>query len=249
MIVIKSPREIELMRRAGRVVALALEKARELVKPGITTKALDEAIEALIVKHGGIPSFKGYHGFPASICTSVNEQVVHGIPDDRVLTEGDIISVDVGVIIEGYHGDAAVTLPVGTISNEAQTLLEVTEAALYAGIAAAKNGARLTDISHAVEAAVKPYGFGIVRDFVGHGIGREMHEEPQVPNYGPPGYGPVLKPGMTLAVEPMINLGGHEVETLADQWTVVTKDRSLSAHFEHTIAITDGEAEILTKLE
>ncbi|HEY8450449.1 MAG TPA: type I methionyl aminopeptidase [Bacillota bacterium] len=249
MITIKSAREIEKMRRAGRVVAEVLERLRAEVRPGITTGELDRIAERLIRARGARPAFKGYHGFPASICTSINDEVVHGIPGDRTLREGDIISIDVGAVLDGYYGDAAVTLPVGRIPPTARRLLEVTEQALYAGIAAAREDARLTDISHAVQTAVERHGFSVVRDYVGHGIGQQMHEEPQVPNYGPPGLGPVLKRGMTLAIEPMVNVGDYAVETKADRWTVVTRDGSLSAHFEHTIAITAGAAEILTRLE
>ncbi len=247
-IIIKSPREINLMRQAGRIVAQILGILVEAIKPGITTKKLDEIAEEEVKKYGAIPSFKGYRGFPASICTSVNEEVVHGIPGERVLKEGDIISLDFGAIYKGFHGDAAVTVGVGKISSEAERLIKTTQEALEAGIAAAREGAHLSDISAAIQFCAESNGFSPVREYVGHGIGREMHEAPQIPNFGPPGRGPVLKRGMTLALEPMLNAGDWHTKVLSDRWTVVTADGSLSAHFEHTIAITEGEAEILTKL-
>lgn len=246
MIIIKTPEEIAKMRKAGRVVAQALEILDEMVKPGVRTIALDRAVEEFFSKVGAIPSFKGYHGFPASICASVNDVVVHGIPGEQVLVEGDIIGIDIGAIVDGYHGDAARTFPVGQISSEAQRLLTVTQEALYCGIKQAVVGNRLSDISHAVQAHVEAAGFSVVRDFVGHGIGRSMHELPQVPNYGKPGRGIRLKAGMTLAIEPMVNVGGYEVEILEDDWTVVTVDGKLSAHFEHTVAITENGPEVLT---
>lgn len=236
------------MRDAGRVVAQAHQELAKAVKPGVTTKELDRIAEDFILKNGARPAFKGYHGFPASICASVNEQVVHGIPGLRNLENGDIISIDIGAVINGYYGDSAVTLPVGDVRTEALDLLKVTEKSLYQGIDKARNGNRLTDISNAVQTFVEAHGYSVVRDYVGHGIGSHMHEEPQVPNFGGPGRGPRLKPGMTLAIEPMVNLGTHEVMTLTDNWTVVTRDKSLSAHFEHTIAITEGDPEILTRL-
>jgi len=236
------------MRQAGRIVAQILGILVEAIKPGITTKKLDEIAEEEVKKYGAIPSFKGYRGFPASICTSVNEEVVHGIPGERVLKEGDIISLDFGAIYKGFHGDAAVTVGVGKISSEAERLIKTTQEALEAGIAAAREGAHLSDISAAIQFCAESNGFSPVREYVGHGIGREMHEAPQIPNFGPPGRGPVLKRGMTLALEPMLNAGDWHTKVLSDRWTVVTADGSLSAHFEHTIAITEGEAEILTKL-
>lgn len=249
MIVIKSPREIELMREAGRIVALTLAALAERVREGITTAQLEEWAEEIIRKHGGIPSFKGYRGYPASICVSVNEEVVHGIPSrKRVLKEGDVVSIDVGVIYKGYHGDAAVTVGVGQVTEEARKLIEVARGALESAISAARAGNRLGDISWAIQNYAESNGFNVVREYTGHGIGRYMHEDPQVPNVGVPGKGPLLRPGMTLALEPMVVAGSWEVEVLQDGWTVVTKDRSLAAHFEHTIAITDGEAEILTRL-
>lgn len=235
------------MRQAGRMVAELLEVLRKSVHPGISTIELDALAEKTIGRLGGKPAFKGYRGFPATICTSVNEEVVHGIPSRRKLKEGDIIGLDVGVVVEGYFADAAVTVPVGGVPARTQDLLAVTEGALYEGIRMARSSNRLSDISHAVQRAVETHGYSVVRDFVGHGIGAELHEPPQIPNYGAPGFGPVLKPGMCLAIEPMVNQGGVAVEVLDDGWTAVTKDRSLSAHFEHTIAVTENEPEILTR--
>ncbi|MDQ0286134.1 methionyl aminopeptidase [Desulfofundulus luciae] len=248
MIMIKSQRELRYMRDAGRVVAGVLGELSRAIKPGVTTAELDRLAEDFILARGARPAFKGLYGFPASICTSVNEQVVHGIPGLRKLESGDIISIDVGAEINGYFGDGAATFPVGEVSPEARKLLAVTEGALYEGIRFARQGNRLSDISHAVQSYVEKHGFSVVREYVGHGIGRSMHEEPQVPNFGKPGRGPRLKAGMTLAIEPMVNAGTHEVRTLGDNWTVVTRDSRLSAHFEHTVAITDGEPEILTRL-
>jgi methionyl aminopeptidase len=248
MIMIKSQRELRYMRDAGRVVAGVLGELSRAIKPGVTTAELDRLAEDFILARGARPAFKGLYGFPASICTSVNEQVVHGIPGLRKLESGDIISIDVGAEINGYFGDGAATFPVGEVSPEAKKLLAVTEEALYEGIRFARQGNRLSDISHAVQSYVEKHGFSVVREYVGHGIGRSMHEEPQVPNFGKPGRGPRLKAGMTLAIEPMVNAGTHEVRTLGDNWTVVTGDSRLSAHFEHTVAITDDEPEILTRL-
>ena len=248
MITIKSEHELQLMRRAGQIVAQVLEGLRERAKPGVTTAALDKWAEEYIRRQGGIPSFKGYRGYPASVCISIDEEVVHGIPGRRRLREGEIASMDVGVILDGYQGDAAITVGIGKISPEAADLLRVTEEALYAGIAAAKAGHRLGDVSHAIQVTVESHGYGVVRDYVGHGIGREMHEDPQIPNFGQPGRGPLLRPGMTLALEPMVTLGDYRTRVLEDMWTVVTADGSLAAHFEHTIAVTNGEAEILTRL-
>lgn len=247
MIELKSPRELDAMRRAGRIVGKTLFRLKQAVKPGMTTADLDKMAEQWIREEGAIPAFKGYNGFPGTLCTSVNDEVVHGIPGPRILADGDIISIDAGAIVDGFYGDAAITVAVGTISDEARRLLEVTAKSLEAGIAAAKGGARLGDIGHAIQSVVEPEGFGIVRDYAGHGIGRNMHEEPQILNFGPGGTGPILRPGLTLAVEPMINAGAHDVFTDDDGWTVKTRDGSLSAHFEHTIAITDGEPEVLTK--
>lgn len=246
MIVLKSAKELERMRKAGRIVWEAHQAVRKAIRPGITTKELDQIADRVIRKHGAVPSFKGYHGFPASICTSINDELVHGIPGSRVLREGDIISIDIGAQYEGYHGDSAWTYPVGRISETAQRLLRVTEESLYRGLAKAVPGARIGDISHAIQSYVEAEGFSIVREYVGHGVGRQLHEEPSVPNFGLPGHGPRLKPGMTLAVEPMVNAGSRFVRTLEDNWTVVTVDGSLCAHFEHTIAITEEGHEILT---
>lgn len=248
MIVLKSQQEIAYMREAGRIVAETLELIRQAVKPDVTTLELDRIAEEYIRDRGAIPAFKGYNGFPGSICASVNEEVVHGIPGPRRLKNGDIVSVDIGTLLNGFYGDAAMTFPVGEISPEVAQLLAVTEESLYRGIAQAVATQRLYDISHAVQVHAEQHGYGVVRDYVGHGIGRNMHEDPQIPNYGAPGRGPRLKPGMTLAIEPMINMGTYEVKTLQDNWTVVTRDGKWSAHFEHTIAITDGEPEILTRL-
>ena len=248
MIILKSEREINYMRDAGRIVAETLNEMRKAVRPDVTTLELDQVAEDYIKSRGAIPTFKGYNGFPGSICASVNEQVVHGIPGLKKLKNGDTVSVDIGAVINGYNGDAAITLPVGEIDAEVQQLLTVTEESLNKGIEQAIVGNRLSDISHAVQTHAEKYGFGVVRDYVGHGIGRNMHEDPQVPNYGIPGHGPRLKPGMTLAIEPMINLGTHAVNVLNDGWTVVTADGKPSAHFEHTIAITPDGPDILTRL-
>jgi methionyl aminopeptidase len=246
LIILKSDRELELMRQAGRVVAETLVLLERMVVPGVSTQELNEAAESYILKQGAYPSFKGYRGFPASICASVNEEVVHGLPGLRRLVEGDIISIDIGAELEGYHGDAAITVPVGRVKPEVERLLRVTQEALWLGIEQARPGRRLSDISHAIQMHVEKNGFSVVREFVGHGIGRTMHEEPQVPNYGRPGRGPRLTPGMTLAIEPMVNLGGPEVLVLADGWTVVTRDGSYSAHFEHTVAVTTEGPRVLT---
>ncbi len=248
MIILKTPQEIAVIERAGRVVALVIAFLREQVKPGVTTADLDRLAEEFITGEGAIPAFKGYRGYPATLCTSINEEVVHGIPSARRrLEEGDIIGIDVGAIVEGYYGDAAVTLPVGRISDEAARLIRVTEASLAAGLAQVRAGNRLSDISHAVQTVAEDAGYSVVTDFVGHGIGRNLHEDPQVPNFGKPGEGPRLKEGLVLAIEPMVNIGGHEVEVLSDRWTVVTRDKSLSAHFEHTIAITPDGPKVLTR--
>lgn len=246
MIIIKSLQEIELMRQAGRIVADTLQELAGAIRPGITTIQLDTLARQYIQKSGARPAFLGYHGFPATICTSLNEEVVHGIPGLRRLKAGDIISIDVGVFYKGYYGDAAATFPVGEVSPLAKRLLEVTRESLYKGIEKAYPGNRLYDISAAIQTYVESRGFSVVRSYVGHGIGSEMHEEPQVPNYGLPGKGPLLEAGMVLAIEPMVNAGTWEVETLSDDWTVVTKDRNLSAHFEHTVAIMQDGPEILT---
>jgi methionyl aminopeptidase len=254
VIVIKSPEELDKMRRAGRIVADTRGRVVDAVRPGITTAALDQVAERSIRDAGAIPSFKGYQGsggghrpFPGSICASVNDQVVHGIPGDRVLTDGDLLSLDFGAIWEGYHGDSAITVFVGEPpSAEAEKLVRVTEESLEAGISQIRQGGRLSDIGHAVQQVVEGAGFSVVREYVGHGIGQQMHEDPQIPNYGDPGRGPELRSGMVVAVEPMVNLGGWETRLLGDGWTVVTADGSLSAHFEHTIACTDDGPEVLT---
>jgi len=249
MIILKSRREIDIMREANRIVAQTHAFLSEKMKPGISTAELDQLADEFIRSKGAVPSFKGYQGFPASVCISINEEVVHGIPTDhRYLEDGDIVSIDIGTFYEGFKGDAARTHAVGSISKNASKLLKVTEESLLKGIEKAVIGNRLFDISHAVQEYVENNGLSVVRDYVGHGIGREMHEDPQIPNFGPAGKGPKLKEGMTLAIEPMVNIGGYEVETLEDDWTVVTKDRSLSAHFEHTIAITKDGVEILSIL-
>jgi methionyl aminopeptidase len=238
------------MRAAGRLVGEVLTALSAKVVPGVTTAELDELAEQLITSAGAVPAFKGYHGYPASICASINDEVIHGIPSGRrVLVEGDILSIDVGASLEGYFGDSAVTLPVGHVSEEAATLLRVTEESLYKAIDKARPGARVSDIGHAVQQHVESYGFSVVREFVGHGIGQRMHEEPQVPNYGDPGRGPRLAEGMVLAIEPMVNAGKPAVKVLADGWTAVTRDKSLSAHFEHTVAVTADAPWILTSRE
>jgi methionyl aminopeptidase len=248
MIVCKSQAELEVLREAGRIVAETHRLLAQAIRPGVTTAELDGIADRYIRSQKAVPSFKGYNDFPGSICASVNEQLVHGIPSKQsVLQDGDIISIDVGAKFGGYHGDSAWTYGVGTISDTAAKLLQVTEASLYAGLAEAKPNARLFTISHAIQKVVEDAGFSIVREYVGHGIGTNLHEEPQIPNYGMPDRGPRLKPGMTLAIEPMVNVGERYVRTLSDNWTVVTVDGSLCAHFEHTIAITDDGYEILTK--
>lgn len=248
MIIFKSEREIQQLREAGRIVALALRAVRQAVAPGVTTKDLDEVARELITSHGAIPTFKGYQGYPGNICTSINEEVVHGIPGHRRLQEGDIVSVDCGATYNGYVGDSAVTIPVGKIDPVSEHLLRITEESLYKGIAAATVGNRLSDISNAVQIHVEAAGLSVVRDYVGHGVGRNMHEDPQIPNYGDPGHGPLLKSGMTLAIEPMVNVGTYKVRSLKDGWTVVTADGKRSAHFEHSIAIMPEGPLILTAL-
>lgn len=248
MISIKSAKEIELMRIAGRIVAETHEKLKEVIRPGITTKELDIIAEEYIRKSGGLPAFKGYYGFPASICTSINEQVVHGIPGHVVLKDGDIIGIDIGAIYEGYYGDAARTHGIGEISSSARKLIQVTEGSFFAGIEYAREGNRLSDVSHAIQSYVESHGYSVVRDLVGHGIGKKMHEDPQIPNYGSAGRGPRLTAGMALAIEPMVNQGKYAVKTLIDGWTVVTADGSLSAHYENTILITNDAPELLTLL-
>lgn len=248
MITIKSKNELAIMREAGRMVALTREAVKKHIKPGVTTKQLDDIADKFIRSLGGVPSFKGYNGFPGSICTSVNEVVVHGIPSNQTLKSGDIITLDIGVYYQGFHGDSAWTYGVGEICDADQKLLDVTLESLYAGLKEAKPNNRVGDISHAIESYVKPFGYGIVEEFTGHGIGRELHENPYVPNFGKPKTGALLREGMTICVEPMINLGTKRVKVLKDNWTTVTLDKSKSAHFEHMIAITKDGYEILTEL-
>ncbi|WP_294350011.1 type I methionyl aminopeptidase [uncultured Clostridium sp.] len=249
MIIIKNNHEIELMRNAGRVVAETLLLVEKAIKPGITTTELDRIAEEFITKHGAKPSFKGLYGFPSSLCISVNEQVVHGIPGSYRLQEGDIVSVDCGACLDGFHGDAARTFSVGNVSDEAQKLIDVTKQSFFKGIKFARIGNKLTDISHEIQCYVEGSGFSVVREFVGHGIGRSVHEDPDVPNFGRPGRGPKLVEGMVLAVEPMVNAGGFRVSTLNNGWTVVTSDKSLSAHYENTVAILPDGPEILTLIK
>lgn len=248
VIIIKSSREIEQLKKSNAIVAEIFETLKRTVAPGVTTRELDRIAEEMILKKGAVPAFKGYRNFPASLCVSINEEVVHGIPGSRRLKEGDIVSLDVGVNLHGYFGDAALTLPVGKVDQEAKRLIEVTEKALQIGIEMARIGNRLNDVSHAIQKWVESNGFSVVRDFVGHGIGKSLHEEPQIPNFGSPGQGTRLEKGMVFALEPMVNEGSYEVKILSDGWTVVTADGKRSAHFEHTIAITDGKADILSIL-
>ncbi|MCK4369189.1 MAG: type I methionyl aminopeptidase [Dehalococcoidales bacterium] len=248
-IIIKSEREIAIMRQAGRIVATVLNILSQRLRPGMKTKELDVIAAGEVEKLGAKPSFKGYRGFPANLCVSVNDEIVHGIPGERILRQGDIVSLDLGALFMGFQGDAAVTVGVGEIDLKARELMEATEGALKAGIAAAHPGARLGDISAAIQNYAELRGYSVVREYTGHGIGREMHEEPQIPNFGPPGTGPVLEKGMALALEPMVNAGDWRTRVGDNHWTVLTADGSLSAHFEHTIAITDGGAEVLTSRE
>lgn len=248
MIIIKAPWEIERLRASNRVAAEALAEISSHIAPGITTQELDRIAEEILKRKSAQAAFKGYNGYPAVICSSVNEEVVHGIPGLRKLAEGDIVSLDIGTIIDGYYGDVAATFPVGPISPSAEKLLRVTQEALYKAIDQAREGRRLSDISHAIQQHVEAQGFSPVRQYVGHGLGSHLHEEPQIPNFGPPGQGPRLRAGMVLALEPMVNQGTWEVEVLGDNWTVVTKDRKLSAHFEHTVAVTENNPEILTEI-
>ena len=249
MITLKSSHEIEMMRRAGKITAAARAVARDMVKPGVTTQQIDQAVYQFITSQGATPSFLNYGGFPASACVSVNDEVIHGIPGNRVLQEGDIVSVDVGAYIGGFHGDCAGTYPCGQVSDEAMRLIRVTQQSFFEGMKFAKEGYRRSDISAAIQKYVEENGFSVVREFVGHGIGRQLHEDPQVPNYGAPGHGPRLLRGMTLAVEPMVNAGTAAIRQLADGWTVKTADGKLSAHYENTILITAGEPELLTDPE
>ena len=249
MIAIKNERELALMRQACKITAAARALAGEMVRPGVTTKQIDKAVHDYIVSQGAKPSFLNYNGYPASACISVNQTVIHGIPGGYTLAEGDIVSIDVGAYYKGFHGDCAATFACGAISNHAQKLIDVTKQSFYEGIRFAKRGHRVSDISHAIQTYVESNGFSVVRSFVGHGVGAQLHEEPEVPNFGSAGRGPRLLPGMTLAIEPMVNVGTHEVRVLRDGWTVVTTDGKLSAHYENTVLITDGEPEILTVTE
>ncbi len=249
MITIKNEHELESMRQACKITAAARALAGEMVRPGVSTKAIDRAVHDFIVSQGAKPSFLNYSGYPASVCISVNSTVIHGISDGYILKDGDIVSIDVGAYYKGFHGDCAATYPCGTISTEAQKLIDVTKQSIFEGIRFASNGKRVKDISHAIQTYVESNGFSVVRSFVGHGIGRKLHEEPEVPNFGAPGRGPRLLPNMTIAVEPMVNVGTYEVRVLKDGWTTVTADGKLSAHYENTVRITDGEPEILTVTE
>jgi len=249
MIVYKSPEEIQAIRISNQVVAKVLSELKSLVKPGVQTKELDDYAERRTKEMGAIPAFKGYRGYPASLCTSINEEIVHGIPSTRTLREGDIISLDFGVIHEGFYGDAAVTYPVGKITSRAERLIQTAKKAFYVGIQQMKEGLRISDISSAIQEFVESRGFSVIRNFVGHGIGLSLHEEPQVPNFGQPGRGPKIKPGLVLAIEPMIAVGDWHIEILEDNWTAVTRDRSLSAHYEHTVALTEKGVQILSSLE
>jgi methionyl aminopeptidase len=246
MIELKTDREIQIMRSNGRILAQTLSLVKENLRPGIRTRELNQLAEDFIKRQGAHPAFKGYRDFPASICVSVNEEVVHGIPGERIIQDGQIVSVDVGVFKDGYHADAACTYAVGQISEQAQKLIQVTRRALDESFTYVSEGRHLSDLSHAIQTLVEENGFSVVRDLVGHGIGKRMHEEPQIPNFGPPGQGVVLKKGMVLAIEPMVNAGSYEIDTRDDRWTVVTRDGSLSAHFEHTVAVTENGAEVLT---
>ncbi|NJD69704.1 MAG: type I methionyl aminopeptidase [Candidatus Methylomirabilota bacterium] len=246
MMILKAPWEIDLMRKSSRIVAETLSRLTALIEPGLTTLELDRFAEAYILRRGGKPAFKGYRGYPYTLCASVNEQVVHAFPSARRLKEGDIISLDLGVVVDGYYGDAAVTVPVGRVSAEAERLIAATRGALTRATAVVRSGNHLSDISHTVQSTLEAQGFSVVRLFVGHGIGRSLHEEPQIPNFGPPAQGPVLKPGLVLAIEPMANVGTSDVMILDDHWTAITCDRSLSAHFEHTVALTEAGAQVLT---
>ena len=249
MIAIKNERELIVMRKACEITAAARALAGEMVRPGVSTKAIDRAVRDFIVSQGAKPSFLGYNGFPASACISVNQTVIHGIPGGYILKDGDIVSVDVGAYYKGFHGDCAATFACGTVSADAQKLIDVTKQSFFEGIRFARRGHRVSDISHAIQTYVESNGFSVVRSFVGHGVGAQLHEEPEVPNFGAPGRGPRLIPGMTLAIEPMVNVGDHNVRILRDGWTVVTADGKLSAHYENTVLITDGEPEILTVTE
>jgi methionyl aminopeptidase len=248
MIILKSPEETEKIAESCRIVAKTLDYLKNMIKPGVTTKMIERQADQYIRSHSALPAFNGYRGYPASICASVNNEIIHGIPSNRTLEEGDILGVDVGVYKDGFYGDGAYTFPVGKVHADTERLLRVTEESLYKGIGNARPDNRVSDISHSIQAHVESNGFSVVRAFVGHGIGRELHEDPQIPNFGRPGRGPRLQPGMTLAIEPMVNECGYEVAILEDGWTAVTLDGKLSAHFEHTILVTSSEPKILTKI-
>ena len=246
MIILKSSREIELMRQAGKITAAARALAGAMVAPGVTTREIDKEVKRFIRSNGAEPSFLGYNGYPASVCISVNDEVIHGIPGNRVLKEGDIVSIDVGAYLDGFHGDCAATFPCGEVSEEARKLIDVTRQSFFEGIKNARVGCRVSDVGHGVQQYVESFGFGVVRDFVGHGVGRKLHEAPEVPNFGAAGHGPRFQPGMVIAVEPMVCAGDWRVRVLPDKWTTVSADGSLAAHYENTILITDGEPELLT---
>ncbi|MBN2245723.1 MAG: type I methionyl aminopeptidase [Candidatus Aminicenantes bacterium] len=249
MIIYKSSEEINKIKESNQIVGKVLSELKKMIEPGITTKELDEYAEKRALEEGSRPAFKGYRGYPASLCTSVNEEIVHGIPSSRKLKNGDIISLDFGVEYQGLYGDAAFTCQVGEVSEEAKQLIKVAEESFYRGFEAIKTGKRLSDVSHAIQVHVESFGFSVIRSFVGHGIGYSLHEDPQIPNFGAPGHGPVLKPGMVLAIEPMISMGDWQVEILGDDWTAITRDKSLSAHYEHTLAITENGPIILSQVE
>lgn len=247
MINLKTTREIEIIRANGRILARTLKLLGEKIKPGVRTKELDRLAEDFIKREGAYPAFKGYRGYPAAVCISIDNEVVHGIPGERMIEEGQLVSVDIGVFKDNYYADGAFTFAVGRVSNQAQRLIQITQEALKRGLEFVREGEFLSDISYAIQSFVEKNGFSVVRDLVGHGIGMNMHEEPQIPNFGPSGQGPILKKGMVLAIEPMVNAGSFEIETKEDNWTIVTKDGSLSAHFEHTVAVTENGAMILTE--
>lgn len=249
MIVYKSQDEIEMMKKSSQLVGIVLKELRTMIAPGVRTMDLDKYAESRTKELGARPAFKNYRGYPASLCVSINEEIIHGIPSDRKLREGDIVSLDFGVVYEGFYGDAAITCPVGKISERAQHLIDTAKGAFWAGLEFFKEGNYLSDISHAIQTYVEARGFSVIRNFVGHGIGYALHEDPQVPNFGPPGHGPRLKPGLVLAIEPMIAIGKFEVEVLSDGWTAITKDQSLSAHYEHTVALTENGVEVLTLVD
>jgi methionyl aminopeptidase len=248
VITLKTAHDIELMRKAGKIAAAARALAGEMVKPGVSTKAIDRAVHDFILGQDAVPSFLNYNGYPASVCISVNEQVIHGIPGTYRIKEGDIVSIDVGAVYKGYHGDCAATYTAGECSEEVKNLIKVTRESFFEGINFARAGCRIADISHAIQSYVEKNGYSVVREYVGHGIGTRMHEEPEVPNFGTPGHGPRLIPGMTIAIEPMVNMGGAAIRVLSDGWTVVTRDNKPSAHYENTVLITKGDPEILTPI-